>query len=270
MASRQDILKNIFVNAPWYDLKDKYLDLFLENSMQPEIGFEGNCLYDEPIEEFERIAAILKKNNLGCTMHAPFFDLAPGGLDPYVLEASRNKLHRVFDLLDIFEPHSIVCHLNYEENKQGFNDGAWAKSAIQTWSPLLKKAEKSGVLMMLENTYEINPTAHKTIFEALSSNNGRFCLDVGHLLCFAKNSWQNWLGELLPWLGQLHLHDNDTTNDHHLAPGTGRFNFSELFKFLSDNSLCPLITIEPHTEEALWQTLDYLENSSDFHRLINI
>ncbi len=73
---------------------------------------------------------------------------------------------------------------------------------------MLALAEPTGVGLMLENTYEQTPTIHREILCRLNSPGARFCLDVGHTLAFAGNSWRDWLPELSPWLGHLHLHDN--------------------------------------------------------------
>ncbi len=255
------ITSRCFVNAPWYDLKERYLDLFIEQKMQPEIGLEGLCLYEETEDNFRQIAKALQDNGLSCTLHAPFFDLAPGALDPEILEVSRNKLRKAFSLIDIFQPQSVVCHLNYEENKQGYKKNEWKTAALGTWQELSEKAAKHGCTLMLENTYESTPDAHESILTGLASDTTRFCLDVGHLMSFAKTPWQDWLPRLSPWLGQLHLHDNNGENDEHLGLGLGSFDFQGLFQFLSVNNLHPLVTLEPHSEKDLQQALEYLDRT---------
>ncbi len=258
----QHITSRCFINAPWYDLKERYLDLFLTRRIQPEIGLEGLCLYKEDREEFVKIAKILADNNLNCTLHAPFFDLAPGALDPAILAASRDKLRRAFDLAKIFQPKSVVCHLNYETNKQGYKKEEWKQAALATWREMTQLAAASGTVLMLENTYENNPEAHETILSTLNSPRARFCLDVGHLMSFAKTPWQDWLPRLSPWLGQLHLHDNNGDGDQHLGLGLGSFDFQALFDFLAAHNLHPLVTLEPHSEEDLWQALEYLDQTA--------
>lgn len=255
------VIRRCFVNAPWYDLKNDLLDLFVEYGLQPEIGLEGACLYEENIEEFRRVHKILAEEGLKCTLHAPFFDLAPGSLDPFILEKSREKLNMAMDLVAIFQPQSIVCHLQYEENKHGYVFDRWLANALATWRQLAEKAAGYGAPIMLENTYETTPRAHMAVLSALPRPTVGFCLDVGHLGAFAKSSWQNWLPLLLPWLGQLHLHDNNGERDQHLAPGLGTFDFPGFFDFLRKNDCHPLITLEPHSREDLWQALCYLEDT---------
>ena len=255
------VIRRCFVNAPWYDLKNELLELFLAYGLQPEIGLEGTCLYDEAGSEFERIHALLAANDLQCTLHAPFFDLAPGSLDPYILEKSREKLNRAIDLIAIFRPRSIVCHLQYEENKHGYVFDRWLANSLATWRQLAARASEYQVPIMLENTYETTPRAHQALFAGLQSPTVGFCLDVGHLGAFAKASWRDWLPAMLPWLGQLHLHDNSGEKDQHLAPGLGTFDFPGFFDFLRKNDCHPLITLEPHSREDLWQALAYLEDT---------
>lgn len=250
-----------FVNAPWYDFKERRLDLFLRHGIQPEIGLEGLCLYEEPENEFRKVAAVLKKHQLSCTLHAPFFELAPGSLDPVILEASRDKLRKAFKLIEIFRPESIVCHLNFEENKQGYKRDKWEEVALTTWQEFTQLARNSQCTLMLENTYESNPDAHETILSEIHSENARFCLDVGHLMSFAKTPWQDWLPKLSPWLGQLHLHDNKGLKDQHLGLGLGDFDFKGLFTFLAANNLHPLVTLEPHSEDDMWQAFAYLDET---------
>ncbi len=255
----KDLTRRCFVNAPWQMLKTELLDLYLEHGIQPEIGLEGACLYDEDPAEFRRVAEVLQRHNLACTLHAPFFDLAPGALDPVILAASREKLRRAFELLAIFKPRSIVCHLQFETNKQGYKLQEWTVSALATWQQLLDTASHLQIPIMLENTYEKSPHAHRAILSRLNSPYAGFCLDVGHLMAFAHSPWQEWLPALSPWLGQLHLHDNTGEGDQHLAPGRGHFDFPGLFAFLRTNRLHPIITLEPHSREDLWQTFAYLE-----------
>ncbi len=250
--------KDCFINAPFQELKDGLIDLFIEHKLQPEIGLEGNALYDQNIDDFTRIASTLKKNGLACTLHAPFFDLSPGALDPHIRQVSRDKLNLAFALIDVFKPLAIVCHLSFEDNKHGYKLEEWHSHATQTWQDLTTLAAARKTTVMLENTYEKNPVQHKRILQTINSEYARFCLDVGHLLSFSKSTWQQWLPIMSPWLGHLHLHDNNGDRDTHLGISKGDFDFTGLFAFLSENNLNPSITLEPHTEEDLWVSLDTL------------
>ena len=258
------ITEKCFINAPFDQLRDgDLLDLFITNRLQPEIGFEGNSLWELKVDDFKKIADIFRANGLACTLHAPFFDLSPGGFDKRVVEITRDKLGRAFNLLQVFRPQSIVCHLGFEENKHRGKFDSWLATALETWRQLLEIADQYNTRVMFENTYETSPEVHKILFEQLDAPNLGFCMDTGHLTAFAHTSWQPWLAELSPWLGQLHLHDNDGAGDNHLALGLGIFDFRELFNFLNKNHP-PLLTLEPHSKEDLWQSLSYIQRTGLF------
>ena len=259
------ITKNCFINAPFEQLRDgNLLKLFVDNHLHPEIGLEGNALWEVGRDEFQNIAEILHKHELSCTLHAPFSDLSPGGVDQRIVALTREKLARAFRLLPIFKPRSIVCHLGFEENKHRAKFKRWLTTTMETWTPLLDIASQYDSRVMFENTYETTPDIHSILFEKLKAPHLGFCMDTGHLTAFAHTDWQPWLQELLPWLGQLHIHDNDGTGDQHLAPGQGIFNFQELFEFLNIRQVDPLLTLEPHSLENLWQSLAFIKKTKLF------
>ncbi len=256
-----------FINAPFERLHKDLLALFIKHRMQPEIGLEGNCLWDSKPEDFSRIAQVLKKHGLACTMHAPFHDLVPGGIDKRIVALSREKLHRAFALIPVFKPKSIVCHLGFDSMKYGSNVERWLETSVTTWTELIELASSEGTRVMFENTYETEPIIHKRLFTALNTKNIGFCLDTGHLMAFAGTGWQPWLAELSPWLGQLHLHDNDGRGDAHIAVGEGIFDFQALFQHLKQESQVPFITLEPHSEADLWGSLKNIEQMGLFQFL---
>lgn len=246
-----------FINAPIRQLEGDLLPQFLKHRFQPEIGLEGDALYTMSTQAFTRIARTLQREGLLCTLHAPFFDLAPGALDPKILSVTREKLRRAFDLIDIFRPQAIICHLNFESNKHGYKLDEWFANAHETFRQLLDMAAAQQTTMALENTYEAEPSQHIRMMRALDSPYARICLDVGHLQAFAKCPWQDWL-PALPWVGHLHLHDNQGATDTHQAIGRGTFDFQGFLAALAQHEVQPRITLEPHSEDDLWVSLDGL------------
>lgn len=263
MQDYTHILSRCFVNVPFADFF-QYRHLMTENRLRPEIGLEGDVLFTASAKEFSEAASLLKNNGLRCTLHGPFSGLAPGSQNRDLLNATRSKLRKAFELIEVFEPLSIVCHLGSRDNRHGQGGNAWLATALKTWQELLPVAEKHGTLLVLENTYEHGPALHREIFTALHSPSVGFCLDVGHINAFARNTWQDWLPALEPWLRQLHIHDNHGDKDSHLAPGQGCFDFAGLFSYLREKKIDPILTLEPHTEEGLWQSLEALDKMGIF------
>ena len=247
-----------FVNAPFRYLQEN-LSRFISEGLQPEIGLEGDVLYTVQRQEFAAVAEKLAAHNLACTLHAPFFELYPGSLDAEIRRVSRSKIRQAFELIPVFQPKSIVCHLGFEENKHGYKPDEWFKYSLEGWQEFLAIATEHDTPLMLENTYEQGPAQHRQMLAALASPYARFCLDVGHVLAFAKKNWHDWLPELEPWLGQLHLHDNHGIRDTHLAVGQGIFDFAGFFSYLRERRLSPIITLEPHQENGVKESLKALD-----------
>jgi sugar phosphate isomerase/epimerase len=257
------ILAHCFVNIPFAEF-DKYEHLVSQYSINPEIGLDGDALYTFSRHDFLDRANFLTDRGLSCTLHAPFHDMLPGARDQYVLKAVRDKLRRCFDLIEIFNPRSVVCHLGYLDYIHSYDMGQWLATSLETWQECLEVAKQHSTPIMFENTYENGPHVHKIILEALDSPYALFCLDVGHLLAFAQEPLLEWLATLEQWLGQLHLHDNHGYRDEHLPVGTGDFDFPGLFAYLKSRNLNPIITLEPRSESDLWNSLNALDRFSIF------
>lgn len=253
-----DIRARVQVNAPFGMLWERYLPLFLAERLNPEVGLDGPSLDRFSRRDFMNAADKLHQAGLQITLHGPFQDILPGALDSKILAASRARLQEAFDLLEIFRPRSIVCHMGYESRHyQGLQE-KWLDHSVATWEPLAAQAARHDCLVALENVYETQPELIKKLFDRLQAPNIRICLDVGHLQAFGGGNFQQWLDLLGNLVGQLHLHDNNGDGDEHLAPGQGTIPFSEILGFFAANGYAPLITLEPHQASSLLPALEYL------------
>ena len=270
MAMFENIINNVQISIPFGLLKEKYLPLVLKNRVNPEISLDGEVIDTYSRKDFWEIASILQQEGLSITLHGPFYDLAPGAMDKKILRTTRERLRQVFDLIPVFKPMSIVCHTGYDKNRYHEVEKEWLETAIETWTPLVDDIRGTGTILVIENVFEKTPEMLFRLMKRLDSTTVGFCFDVGHLYVFSETSIEVWLKSLGPFLKQLHLHDNDGTWDDHWAIGTGKIDFEILFRFLEENRLRPVITLEPHQEEWIWQSLEALSKSARFSRIIKL
>ncbi len=249
------LLKKVQVNVPFLRLKNDYLPLFMEYGMNPEIGIDADALDSTPDNVFKNIAKIFKDNHRKITLHGPFMDLAPGGLDNLLLRATRKRLDRFFEIIPIFEPIHVVCHTGYDPCHYKAHWHKWLANSVATWKSHVHMAERFGFKLLLENVYEGNPGVHCAIFDSIPSDALGFCFDIGHHHVFGKSPLNEWVDTLGEKIMGLHLHDNSGEEDSHLAIGEGNADFTGLFQFIGDKGLRPTITLEPHEEGTLWQSL---------------
>jgi sugar phosphate isomerase/epimerase len=265
-----EIARSVQVCIPWRLLKEKYLPGVLANRINPEIGVSGDVIDTQSRDGFSEIASLLRNEGLTISLHAPFYDLAPGGMDKKILRATRERLQQLFDLVPVFEPISVVCHTGYDRKRYHEVENAWLETSLETWTPIVEHLKGTGTTLMIENVYEKTPRMLIRLFEGLNAEQVGFCFDPGHMHAFSQTEMQGWINELGPRIRELHLHDNDGTEDHHLAIGEGDIDFESLFEYIDENRMRPIITIEAHKEEWLWQSIEALSRSKRFRRIVGL
>jgi sugar phosphate isomerase/epimerase len=263
----QDILKKLQIHMPFHMLRDRYLPMVLRERINPEISFNHETLDRFCADDYREVAATLLGAGLTTTIHAPFMDLRPGALDPAIRRATAARLRQVFDLAPDFRPRSIVCHPSFDGRYYVSTEAEWLENSIVTWHSFLAMAEQMETIIALENVYETEPHLLKELLCSLRSPHICFCFDTGHFNAFAKASLDDWINQLGPLTGQLHLHDNHGITDEHLPPGEGTFPFQSLVRKLRDMGRKPIVTLEAHSENHLRRSL---ENIRTMHLLADM
>jgi sugar phosphate isomerase/epimerase len=251
------LLQAVHVSLPWKHLPRR-LETILEYRMNLELGFAASDLDRTTRSQVERVGRRLREAGCRITVHAPFWDLAAGSLDPKVRQISRFRLHQLFDLVEPLNPIHVVCHTGFDPNHHHGHVKFWVEKSLETWGPLVDRARQLNVLLLLENVWEHDPALHRQLFKRLRSPFLGWCLDVGHQHAFGRSSTLQWLKALAPFLRELHLHDNAGLQDHHLAIGQGTFDFRTLFGYLAKKGLNPVLTLEPHRDADLVPSLQAL------------
>lgn len=256
----QGILEDVQVNIPFRMLtREGYLALFLENGINPEIGFDAVTLDETTERELMEVAAAFHRNGRRVTCHAPFLDLSAGSLDPAVRRLTRMRFEQTLRAVAWFHPVTVVCHTGWDHRRYLELREAWLEKSLELWTWFAGALQNQGASMMLENVYEESPEELLACCAPLRNLGVGVCLDTGHLSAFGESPLERWLDVLMQEIGQLHLHDNRGERDEHLAPGRGIVDFPRLFeRLVAEKSVRPVITLEPHREEALQEGLDYL------------
>lgn len=251
----------VHVNIPFSMLLNTHLDQFTSLRLNPEIAFDADSLDAFPFSRMEPVADRLLDAGLSVTFHAPFMDLSPGSPDPKARDLARHRLRQVIPLIPLFRPRTVVCHTGYDHRRYWHIRDLWLQNSVDAWKEIAGEIQAHGARLMLENVYEESSDDMFDLLENLRDLGVGFCLDSGHHAVFSKMPIADWIASLGPYLGQLHLHDNNGSQDEHLALGRGTIDFQELFKRVAAVSpRQPIITLEPHQEEDLMPSLRYLEN----------
>ena len=253
-GSSARVLRSVQVNMPWGRLPE-YMEAVIAHRMNLEIGFEAADL--DRVSRAELSATAARLHGAGCrlTLHGPFWDLSPGSRDPLAGQLARLRLQQFLDAAALLAPVQVVCHTGYDPKHHGGYRAAWCERAIEVFSPLAGEAARLGVPFLLENVYEHTPAFFEEFLPRLGSPGVGFCLDTGHAHAFSRSGVIEWARALAPRLFEAHLHDNDGTADSHRPVGRGTIDFAGLFAALSAAGARPLLTLEPHTVNDLYESL---------------
>ncbi len=249
-----EALKQVHVNMPWRHLPD-YFEMVLESRINVEIGLEAEQLDGVPRSEFRSVAAKLHQRGCRITLHGPFWELCPGSSDALIRQVSQFRFQQLFDLVEVFQPIQVVCHTGFDPRHHGGQRDSYLERSLAIWEPMVARAEDSRVPLLLENVWEYGPELHRELFAALASPYFKFCLDVGHQHSFSQTPLFAWVEALGDFLAEIHAHDNCGNRDEHLPVGQGTIDFASLFMLLRARAITPLITLEPHREEHLAESL---------------
>ncbi len=159
------------------------------------------------------------------------------------------------DVCELMNPRQVVCHTGFDPRHHREHVDEFIDRSMPLWESAVKRAEHIRCAVVIENVWEEAPNLHRRILEQINSPFFGFCLDVGHRNTFATAPLVEWLENLMPYLKEIHLHDNDGSQDAHFPPGTGTVDFALLFKKLADNKANPLLTIEPHREDHFYESV---------------
>lgn len=225
----------------------------IKNQYNPELYLTSSDLKKIQSKGLKELKSVLQGFNSN-TIHAPFFDISPGGFDREIRELSFNKIDMVMDIAEDFGSELVVVHFNYYEvyYKEAFNK--WLDNTSQFFFRLLKKDRKSYIA--LENISEDTPRIVLRLMKKINHKKIIHCFDVGHFNVFSKISPKEWLTALMPVEKiHFHFHDNLGNFDSHLPIGEGNINWKELKEIISESFKHFTITLECHNKNNLIQSI---------------
>lgn len=179
----------------------------------------------------ERFRAALTEHGLrAASVHLPFYPSVPElkeqGRRWSVINADRAQRRTAVDgaadglrAAGLLGATCAVLHLGWQRDAWSDQAHGWAREAV---AELLPVARAAGVRLLLENI--ISSGTRVSALNALlddvdPAGEAGLCLDLGH--AHVDGGVLEELRAALPRLAHLHVHDNDGTEDAHLAPGRG-------------------------------------------------
>jgi sugar phosphate isomerase/epimerase len=229
--------------------------MVLELGLVPEIAIKGPELDELDQSLIQKVAETLVSHRVRPYVHAPFFDLNVGAIDPLIRQVSQQRLSGALSFAAQLGATVMVVHPGVDKWRYPNLEQTWLSFAISSFQSLTAQATSADCRLAIENIYEATPSALVQLVEEIDSEWFGHCFDVGHWQLFGEQPMDEWLDRITQHLVHLHLHDNRGTSDDHLPVGEGSINFAPLQTKLSKLSSLPSMTLEAHTPEHLKQSL---------------
>jgi sugar phosphate isomerase/epimerase len=252
-------------HVPWTQLQ-QFLPEVLGLGLAPEIAIKGPDLDEIANTELDRLAASLTDAAVRPTIHAPFFDLNPGALDPLVQQVTRQRLTQTLEVAGRLNAHLIVIHPGFDRWRYPNLDQVWIENAETFFLPLLELAARHDCRLAMENIYEERSDNLVQLADRLESPWFGHCFDIGHWHMFGQQEMLDWIESIAPRLLHLHLHDNHGTDDEHLPVGSGLIDFQRFFPRICEIKRPISMTLEAHTLEHLHCSLAKTQSYLAQHR----
>ena len=250
-------MNRFYVNIPLSMLRERLEDV-IKYKINPEVYLDGGDLSGMDDNSMRELGETLRGNGAALSVHGPYVGLSPGDGSEEKRGYTVGRFRRAIEGAALLGAPSIVLHGGIDE-RRGFHNLAqydtWFSASLKTWREVVDYAQSLGVTVHLENVYEATPGPLKELLEDIDSSAFQVCLDPGHVNAFSTREQEDWFKVLGPHIRELHIHDNLGVEDDHLVIGEGNMDFEEIFGLINRYTQSPIITIEPHGEEAFWRFL---------------
>ncbi len=172
------------------------------------------------------------------SMHGPFADLCPGGMDPLVRQVARRRIAQALPIAAELGAAHLVLHHGYVPHTSA--PAKWVARSTAFWRDVLATVPP-GLQLHIENLFEERPDLLLELVQNVGDPRLGICLDIGHAHALSRTPVVTWVVALGPALTYVHVHDNHGVHDDHLPLGQGSLPLREV-----------LAALETHAPDATW------------------
>lgn len=216
-------------------------------------------VYEDLDEVNKRISFYLSgdRNIATDTMHGAFLSVDIAASDSVIAERSRELCEQSLKFAYRMGIKGVVFHtgligglrLDYYLNN-------WLEKSVYFWTEICHKYPDQ--IIYIENSFEQEPDIFVRLMEQMTDvANFKLCLDYGHAI-LTSTPIEEWCEKLAPYIGHMHLNDNNLIDDLHLVPGTGKIDYGKWKKLMSDNNIDCSVLLEINGNDKTEAALEYM------------
>ncbi len=216
---------------------------------------DSTFLFEKFLPLRKELQNTIEQLGLRTILHLPFYGLQLGCKDYYIRDLSYNLISQGLLRCSELNINRAVMHVSFPSHIPTAGAKNWLKSFYLNLEKILLYCQEKKITLYLENTFEPDSEIFERIFDHFVSDNLLMCLDIAHVYCYSKSGFSDWWNNLQSKIGHVHLSDNNTFEDSHLALGKGKIDFQDVF----EKSFSKDVTYTLETEISCFQeSLAYL------------
>jgi len=244
-----DHLEESVLLAEKYDAAFEYNDFF------------NPSVYSDEKELAKRIETYknIKRDRSNDTLHGVFIDMSAVSSDPVIREYSSMRIEQSIKIAIQLGVKGVVFHTGLIAGLDiSTYIESWLEGQETMWRGIFEKYPDINIYM--ENTFEKSPKYLISLKERLrDKDNFKLCLDYGHAI-LTETPIKEWVLQMAPYIGHMHVNDNDLKADLHMVPGEGCIDFNEFKELLSEYKVKSSVLLEISGTEKQKRALEYISN----------
>lgn len=218
-----------------------------------EVSVEFNNYFDhhDP-DEVHRLISVLSSSGVRVqSVHGAFgrsYDISSP--DDQIHEQGVDGLIESIELASLLDAERVIVHASdfFENNRERRFDRAHG-----VLKELSAVASEAGIVIALENLIPkflgYDPDELLALLEGIDPGAIGICFDTGHANLSGR--FEEYAETLLPYAVEIHLHDNDGTQDQHKFPGNGTINWPRFAALLRESGSMASMMIECQPPEGI-------------------
>ncbi|MDR0198738.1 MAG: sugar phosphate isomerase/epimerase [Methanomassiliicoccaceae archaeon] len=181
-----------------------------------------------------RLEAIAPSYNIKFSVHAPISDVNIAALCERMREAATLEVIASMEHAIQLNANVITFHPGYHSMVIPGLEARSAEKAKRSIRTIDRLTSEFGIVAAVENmpSFKFMMGAQaKELFDMIDGTDTKVCFDIGHA------NTVDQIDEMTDLLGDrirnIHIHDNNGTNDDHMTIGDGNIDFNKVLKRLS-------------------------------------
>jgi sugar phosphate isomerase/epimerase len=234
------------------------------NAEHVEIKLDRPSLLSAMIkgDEFSSVMNLLTSYDFKYFLHVPSIDVNLASLNPDIGRASEKIVIDALRFAGKVGAELAVSHVGRlsRDYPKSLVEKAF-ENALARLKRVVRVSRDLGIIFTIENDHKASDHLvagyPEQVLSLVRNVDCKLTLDIGHAKTLGK------IGDFLDALGMyivnIHLHDNNGTEDEHMPLGKGKMQIAKLLRKIKTGRCSPALTLECHSLQGLRQDYNLLK-----------